>query len=176
MKEQQIHAAFMVWLKKQGLFYIHATFGKKSTMTKDCPDFTVIHCGRALFVECKTEKGALTAGQKQCFARLQTESGMVVQIARSVEQAVSAVETWLGVESSAGGAVVSKVLPSDGTGTKSDDAAGASYPTPQLFIGNIGGRNYVLFGDSNPGGRASIQRIATAVDLINIPRRRVTLK
>lgn len=98
MRESQIHDAFMAWLKKQGLLYVHSTFGKKSTMTKNMPDFIILHADRCLLVECKTEKGALTPGQHARFAEIQIHSGMVVQIARTVEQAVSAVETWLGVE------------------------------------------------------------------------------
>lgn len=105
MKESQIHSAFMAWLKKNRLFYVHSTFGKRATMTKDAPDFIILHCNRTLLVECKTEKGALTAGQKASFEKIRTESGMVVQIARSVEQAVSAVQTWLGVERRDSGAV-----------------------------------------------------------------------
>jgi hypothetical protein len=43
--------------------------------------------------------------------------------------------------------------------------------TQKLFIGNIGGKDYVLKGDSSPGGSAAVCRTATAADLINIPRR-----
>lgn len=168
MKEQQIHSAFMVWLKKNGLYYVHSTFGKKATMTKDAPDFIILHCNRALMVECKTEKGGLTTGQKAMFEKLRAESGMVVHIARSVEQAVSAVEIWLGVEKRAVEPAEPEKVPSDPEPAKSVSATGVS--APHQFIGNLNGKDYVLIGDSTPGGQATLLRTATAADLINFPR------
>jgi hypothetical protein len=169
VKESQIHGAFMAWLKKNRLFYVHSMFGKKATMTKDAPDFIILHCNRALLVECKTEHGALTAGQKSSFEKIRAESGMVVQIARSVEQAVSAVQTWLGVEKLDGGAVASEEAPSVPEHPKSDKVNRVS--SKNLFIGEVYGKDYVLSGDSRAGGTAAFVRIATPSDLISLPRR-----
>lgn len=94
--EMDMHGAFSKWLKENGIRYIHATFGKRSTMTKDWPDYTLIHCNRALLIELKTEKGALTKGQQELFAKIARESGTVVYICRSVEEAVNFARQWLG--------------------------------------------------------------------------------
>jgi hypothetical protein len=162
MKESQIHSALMAWLKKNGLFYVHSTFGKKATMTKDAPDFIIVHAGRAILVEAKTEKGSLTPGQKENFARIQERSGMVVHIVRSVEQAVSVVQAWLGVENDPSSSQVEVGI---------GDILSGLTQFKNLFIGTISGKDYVLSGDSGPGGSAKVVRLATAADLINIRRR-----
>lgn len=170
MRESQIHDALMLWLKKQGLFYVHSTFGKKATMTKDAPDFIILHCGKCLLLEIKTEKGAMTAGQKEKFAEIQSNSGMVVQIARSVEQAVSAVETWLGVEAMQG------LNPTRSGGVPLDNERAAeviaSESAPDegknLFIGRVGEQRYVFEGSGKPGTPAKMIRTATLFDIRNI--------
>jgi hypothetical protein len=159
VRESQIHSALMAWLKKNNLFYVHSTFGKKATMTKDAPDFVIVHAGRAILVEIKTEKGSLTPGQKESFARIQERSGMVVHIVRSVEQAVSAVQIWLGVENDS----------TERSGSK-DRPSAMVRADKSLFIGSILGKDYVLSGDSAPGGSATLLRVASPADLINIPR------
>jgi hypothetical protein len=148
----------MAWLKKNNLFYVHSTFGKKATMTKDAPDFVIVHAGRAILVEIKTEKGSLTPGQKESFARIQERSGMVVHVVRSVEQAVSAIEDWLGVE---------KPVPE---AAKSDNATRISAVTDP-FILRFQGQDAVFIGDPRPGGEVQRIRTATPADLINLPRR-----
>lgn len=154
----------MLWLKKQGLFYVHSSFGKKATMTKDAPDFIILHCGKCFLLEIKTETGTLTAGQKEKFSEIQRNSGMVVQIARSVEQAVSAVETWLGVEN-AGIAPTASVVRADQFKTE-------PIPTPDegknLFIGRVGDQQYVFEGSGKPGTPAKMIRTATLFDIRNI--------
>lgn len=153
MRESQIHDAFMAWLKKQGLLYVHSTFGKKATMTKDMPDFIILHAGRCLLVECKTEKGALTPGQHAKFAEIQIHSGMVVQIARSVEQAVSAVQAWQCIES-AGIQPVAQAGEGD-----------------NFWIGSLFGTDYVFRGSSAAGSTVEQVRRATPEDIRNLPRR-----
>jgi hypothetical protein len=134
-------------------------------------------------------KGSLTLGQKESFARIQERSGMVVHVVRSVEQAVSAVQAWLGVENETRkegdatcaahadsdtepGTTGTGALPSNNRPTQQSDAAPTFKPesAANLFIGNIGGKDYVLYGDSSPGSSASILRLATPADLINLPR------
>lgn len=162
MRESQIHDAFMAWLKKQGLLYVHSTFGKKATMTKDMPDFIILHAGRCLLVECKTEKGALTPGQHAKFAEIQIHSGMVVQIARTVEQAVSAVETWLGVEKP-------EIQPPARAGEVLGERLSGGRES--LWVAGLYGFDHVFSGDPSPGGLATKVRRATAEDIRNIPRR-----
>lgn len=165
MREQQIHSAFMAWLKKNGLFYIHSTFGKKATMTANAPDFVVLHCGRCLLIEIKTARGALTRGQHLMFARIQMQSGMIVHIARSCEEAVSAVQTWVGVEKRDSGALTSGPSVSD----RDIAAAMGSSLDEHLFVATFGGKDFVFRG--NPGGSAWLVRLATTADLINLKRR-----
>lgn len=167
MRESQIHNAFMAWLKRQGLLYVHSTFGKKSTMTKDMPDFIILHADRCLLVECKTEKGALTPGQHAKFAKIQIHSGMVVQIARTVEQAVSAVETWLGVESAGIEAGASPGVPLDNERA----AEIIARESDNFWIGSLFGTDYVFRGSSAAGSTVEQVRRATPEDIRNLPRR-----
>lgn len=180
MKEQQIHEAFMVWLKRNRLYYIHSTFGKKATMTKDAPDFIILHCNRVLLIECKTEQGKLTAGQKEKFEQIRVESGMVVQIVRSVPEAVQAVEHWLGVEKPHSEAL-GPYSDHDWPGMKEAvRKAGVTAPKqPELpvngngakeafYIGNWRGTDWVFARDTDGGYRQIRQ--ASAADIINFSK------
>lgn len=159
----------MAWLRKHGLYFIHSTFGRKATMTKDAPDFVILHRGKCLLVEIKTEKGAMTAGQTKKFAEIQRNSGMVVQIARSVEQSVSAVTAWLGIESAG---IEAMALPSVPLENERAVESIAKEPTPdegrKLFIGRVGDQQYVFEGSGKPGTPAKMIRTATLFDVRNI--------
>jgi hypothetical protein len=171
MRESQIHDALMLWLKKQGLFYVHSTFGKKATMTKDAPDFIILHCGKCLLLEIKTEKGAMTAGQTKKFAEIQRNSGMVVQIARTVEQSVSAVETWLGVETMQGLNPQRSGVPLDNERAAEVIASESTPDEGSLWIGSLFGVDYVFQGDWSAGSTAARLRRATPEDIRNFPRK-----
>lgn len=97
MKEKQIHEAFSAYLMKERLCFIHHRMDKKSGIQAGWPDFTICHVGKCLLVEVKTGKGKLSPIQENMCEVLQRR-GNCVEIVRNVEQAVWAVQTWLGVE------------------------------------------------------------------------------
>lgn len=156
--ERQIQDGLCAYLRKNGLAFIRNRMDKKSCIRVGWPDITVVHCGRAWLCETKTATGKLSAKQKEVISEL-LENGTPVKVARSVEEAIGSLMTWMGIEH-AGEATVSVKRPSEKDGGLGN-----------LFLGSIGGKDYVLSGDSAPGGSAALVRQATAVDLINIPRR-----
>lgn len=137
------------------MFIRHRT-DKKSGIQEGWPDITVCHVGRCLMLELKMPKGRVSPKQQFVIDSLR-QHGNPVTIARSVEEAVSAVQTWLGVEN----AVI---------------AEAASVPEPirtpdegkNLFIGRIGDQQYVFEGSGKPGTPAKMIRTATLFDLRNI--------
>jgi hypothetical protein len=97
MRELQIHDGFIKWLKKNRLAYIRARADKKSGIRTGWPDFTILHCNRSLLIEVKTARGALSRAQKIVIAELRAQSGIVVQVARSVEECCAITISWLGI-------------------------------------------------------------------------------
>lgn len=170
--EKLIHDGIMMWLKRNGIYYVHSTFGKRATMTKDAPDFIIVHAGRAILLEAKTANGRLTAGQTESFRKIRDLSGMVVHVVRSVEEAIGAIRDWLGIipfgdENNLRG--MSSASSTEG-GEQAEEVAerAPSHSSQNLFIARVCGADYVCSGNPSPGGTFERVRRATAADLINI--------
>jgi hypothetical protein len=96
MTERQIHDGFVKWLRFQRLSYVHHRMDRKSGIAEGWPDFTIVHCGRALPIEVKTLRGRLSEKQKSVIRAL-TDNGTVTHVCRSVEECVRTTQEWLGV-------------------------------------------------------------------------------
>lgn len=154
MTERQISDGFCAFLRKEELSFVRARTDKKSGIQEGWPDVTVIHCGRAFLCELKTQAGQLSKKQIECHTELR-KNGTLVTVARSVEEAVSAVQTWLGVEKP-------EIQPPE----RLDDGSGY-----RLWIASMGGVEFVFSGDSSPGGLATKLRRATPQDIRDLPRK-----
>lgn len=193
MKESQLHQAFGKWLDRDGIPFVHSRTDKRHTNAVGDPDFFVLLAGRVLAIEFKVGSNKLSEAQTKRIEYLR-RAGISVKILASVEQAVSAVEKWLGVESpnscSEGGSHQWDIcrgplhdtrlgqLICVGCGTtkwkseqsKSDDATRVSAVTDP-FILTFQGKDAVFIGDPSPGGQVQRIRTATPADLVNLPRR-----
>lgn len=165
---KDIHQPFVAWLDKNAIPFHRNRPDKKTTAIKGDPDFLCTLANRCLYIECKVPGGKLSKDQEKRITYLR-RAGNTVKIAHSVEECIQAVRTWLGVKNAAGGQPERKAVPSDPERPKSDQAVRAS--SKNLFVGRFGASDYVFQGDSRPGGSATIIRMATAADLINLGRR-----
>lgn len=94
--EKELHQAFEAYLRKEGLSFITHRMDRKSGIQAGFPDYCVISCGRCCLIEMKMPRGTLSPIQEKVITKLQ-KGGTPTVIARSIEGAVNAVRTWLGV-------------------------------------------------------------------------------
>ena len=107
MREQDLHIAvadyLAVALPAEAVFY-HVPNGElrnkavaaklvKMGVKAGVPDFALIHDGRALFLEAKTDRGRLSVEQRIAHADL-ARAGGEVAVVRSVEDAVEVLASW----------------------------------------------------------------------------------
>lgn len=153
MTERQISDGLCAFLRKEELSFVRARTDKKSGIQEGWPDVTVVYCGRVFLCELKTRTGKLSQKQIDRHAELR-KNGTPVTVARSVEEAVSAVQVWLGVEK----------LEIEAVAPKGD--------TSGLWIAAMSsGMEYVFSGDPSPGGLAKLIRLATPQDIRDLPRK-----
>lgn len=152
-----IHKPFLSWLHKNNLLYVYHRPDKRSGIATGWPDFTICHCGKCLLIEAKTPKGKVTPIQHMMHVHLNMNGNTVV-IARSASEAISAVQTWLGVEKPA-------------TEAPERQNCSRDKPAQNLWCADFMGRVYVFTGEQFAGGTASIVRMATLQDLIDLPRK-----
>ena len=87
---------YLRWsLPLEAVFYSIPNEGKRGRKTvaqligtglrAGMPDLAVVHCGRSIFIELKTPRGALSPSQRQMHARLHM-AGAAVHVCRSVPQ------------------------------------------------------------------------------------------
>lgn len=94
--EGKIQDAFAKWLTDQNIYFIRPRMDARSTIRKGAPDFHIIHCNRALLIECKTEKTKRTKEQIEVAESLVKHGGTVIYICRSIEECVNFAREWLG--------------------------------------------------------------------------------
>lgn len=164
---RDIHGPFKAWLDKNRIPFHRNRPDKKTTAIKGDPDFLCTLANRCLYIECKVPGKKLSEDQEKRIAYLR-QAGNAVRIVFSCEEAIQAVSEHFGVVNAAGGQPERRAVPSDPERTKSDEAVGAS--SQNLFVGRFGASDYVFEGDSRPGGSATIIRVATPSDLINLRR------
>lgn len=153
MTERQISDGLCAYLRKEGLCFIRARTDRKSGIQEGWPDISVIYCGRAWLCELKTTAGKLSKKQVECHAQLR-KNGTPVTVARSVEEAVSAVLAWLGAEK------------------RESQPPAQDQPAPSnLWIGSLFGVDYVFRGEFTAGSTAEKLRRATSQDIRDLPRR-----
>lgn len=180
MTERQIADGLAAYLRKENLLFIRARTDRKSTIAEGWPDFSICHCGRCLLIELKTETGKLSEAQQACILSLRS-NGNPVEVCFSLQEAVSAVQTWLGVENdvqvSAGPQKqASEIDLSGGTcaGSRKTAHAGgetqAAQSAQNLFLLNIRGRDWVCTGSAGDGGTVTRLRMATCLD-VSLPRK-----
>lgn len=189
-----IHKPFLSWLHNNNLLFVYHRPDKRSGIATGWPDFTICHCGKCLFIEAKTPKGRVTPIQHMMHLDLRA-NGNTVKIARSAPEAISAVQTWLGVEKAATEAQARQDYPLDneraaeliaeasvgigdilsGRTSRKPPLDCADPLCPQhskiLWIGNLFGVDYVFRGDSSPGSTAEKLRRATPQDIRDLPRK-----
>lgn len=142
---------------KERLCFIHHRMDKKSGIQAGWPDFTICHVGRCLLVEVKTTKGKLSEVQENMCEVLQRR-GNRVEIVRNIEQAVWAVQTWLGVENA-----VQPVPERENGGVSSDLFIADWDRIPCVY-------QWLPQHEGQPG-QGKFLRTATQYDLLNIHRR-----
>lgn len=159
MTERQISDGLCAYLYKNGLMFIRARTDQKSTIVSGWPDITICHGGRCLLIELKALKGKTSFAQDRVIENLRANGNNVV-LARSVEQAISAVQAWLGLEK-----------PENQPQVKLEGAFVKRSRAPDLWIGSLFGTDYVFRGSSVAGSTVEQVRRATAEDIRNLPRR-----
>lgn len=187
-----IHKPFLSWLHKNKLLYVYHRPDKRSGIVSGWPDFTIVHCGRCLLIEAKTASGKLSPIQDALHVKLRNQGNTVV-IARSVPEAISAVQTWLGVEKPEIqpperenehiwvdfelGSICMGCHRSVPKGMNKPEAPCCAPPSMNqtasatLWIASMGGVEFVFSGDSTPGGLATKLRRATPQDMRDLPRK-----
>lgn len=163
---RDIHKPFLSWLHKNKLLYVYHRPDTRSGIATGWPDFTICHCGKCLLIEAKTPKGKVTPIQHMMHLDLRANGNTVV-IAYSAAAAISAVQTWLGVEKP-------EIQPPGRSECPLDNERAAELiaaETAPLWIANILGVDQVLYGDPLPGGLARILRRATPQDIRDLPRK-----
>lgn len=93
---QDIHLPLIAWLNKEGIPFHRNRPDKKTTALRGDPDFLLTFCNRCLYLEAKTDTGKLSIHQKDRIAYLKS-AGNRVDIVYSVEEAIAAVQIWLGI-------------------------------------------------------------------------------
>lgn len=92
MKEvADIQEPFAAWLRKNRICFIRHRPDKKSGIKTGWPDFSVIHMGRAVMVECKLPDGKVSLAQAKCISELRFNGNTVV-IARSKQECIDALK------------------------------------------------------------------------------------
>jgi hypothetical protein len=106
--EHQIQASFTQWLRLQGILgfaipnggFRHITVARKvraEGVLAGVPDYFLPRLGRngelGLFLEFKTNKGAVSEVQKLVFGELKSR-GYTVVVVRSLEEAIKAVHNY----------------------------------------------------------------------------------
>lgn len=86
-EERKLHDFFSTDLKRRGWPFIHSRMDKPSTIRKGWPDFTILHGGRVVCIEFKTEDGAPDQDQQECIAELQA-AGVPVLVAYDLQAAI----------------------------------------------------------------------------------------
>jgi hypothetical protein len=109
----------------------------------------------------KTRTGKLSPKQEEVIAKIRA-GGTQVTVARSVEEAVEAVRACFGI--------IDAPKP-EKAATGRPALSEMTYPklATNLFVANIFGTDYVMEGDSFPGGISKMVRRATTADY-GIPR------
>lgn len=98
IRERSLHrtvAQFLHWSLPTEAYFSTIPGGDGGVTTAPgyaagCPDILIVHSGRALFLELKSKKGALSDAQREAHKRIGW-AGADVLVARTVD----AVQTWL---------------------------------------------------------------------------------
>lgn len=159
MSESQEHQAFCKWLDKNQIPFVHSRTDRKHTNAVGDPDFFCFLAGRVLGLEMKVGRNKLSPAQEKRIAYLR-KAGNSVTIVQDCASAISAVQTWLGVES----AEIQSQVKLEGAFLERSRA-------PDLWIGSLFGTDYVFRGSSVAGSTAEKLRQATPEDIRNLPRR-----
>lgn len=174
MRESQLHQAFSKWLDSHGIPYVHSRTDKKTSTRCGDPDYFIFWCSHVVAIEIKVGRNKLSPAQQERIAYLR-RAGNKVAIAYSIEEAIEATKNVLCIENDLS------------SGTEKPDACDSPGSDPSqkpeqvssgvrngrgdpsaLFIGNLGGADYVFRGDRKPGGQCEMVRRATASDVINL--------
>lgn len=95
MKETEIHAAFIAWLKKAKIPFIHSRTDRRTTTRIGDPDFVLLWQGRCLAIEVKVMGGKLRPEQLRRKDELEV-ARCTVKLCFSVEECIHATTLWLG--------------------------------------------------------------------------------
>jgi hypothetical protein len=159
-----IHLPFIAWLDKLGIPYHRNRPDKRTTATAGDPDFLVTWMSHCVYIECKVPGNHASVAQQARVVYLR-KAGNKVVIAYSLEMCIEACKDILCV----GNTLPAESASSSG-GEKQAEVDCVITPTPpaSLWIGKLGGVDYVFSGDSTPGGICEKVRRATPADIINI--------